>query len=440
MLAVLLACTRAETEESRPGSSPAAVSSTPAAASDALPALLPEASSARRTEPPRRCVDPAALDALVAAAARAQSDTLLVVQDGVPLVDKRFGREARGQPLDPGPIETRSLTKGIVALGVLGLIADGKVRSLDVPLSEFFPEFRDGPRATITLRHVLTHTTGLRHATTDADALNAEADRLAYARSLPVVEPPGSTFSYSNEACQLLSGVFPAAAGEPVDSYVARRIFAPLGIAEAPWKRDRSGTPQTYYGVALRARDLAKIGQLLLDEGVFEGRRVLPAELTRLLFLPSDRFGGYGLGFWLDPPVVQTRARVDVLVHDRLLAPHVAEALAPLDGRRFDSGETYFAALGDRVDASTVARLRALHRAGKAQLEPVHERAFALFGIGGLGQRLDVYPAARLVAVRQHTRRPGDDAREGLVTFRSMPALTLPLTRGCSAAVPAPKN
>lgn len=415
------------------------VSAAPAATSSGAPFPATVASSTPPAAPPRRCVDHAALDALVAAAERAQSDTLLVVQDGVPLVDKQFREDARGRPIDPGPIETRSLTKGIVALGVLALIADGKVRSLDTPLSELFPEFREGPRAAITLRHVLTHTTGLRHAKTDADALNAQADRLAYARSLPVVEAPGTKFSYSNEACQLLAGVFPAAAGEPVDSYVAKRIFAPLGISEVPWKRDRSGTPQTYYGVALRARDLAKIGQLLLDEGVFEGRRVLPAELTRLLFLPSERFAGYSLGFWLDPPVVQTRARVDALVHDRLLAPRAADALTPLDGLHFDSGEAYFAALGGRVDPGTLTRLRALHRAGKAQLEPVHERAFALFGIGGLGQRLDVYPDARLVVVRQHIRRPGDDAREGLVTFRSMPSLTLPLARGCDP-VPAPKN
>ena len=204
-------------------------------------------------QPAEVLVDGSALDRLSAAAQRAQSDSLIVIKDHRLVLNRRFGSA-------PGPIETRSATKGIAALAVLALIADGKIRSLEEPLATFFPEFGSGAKRDITLRQVMSHSSGLRHATTDADALNAQSDRLAYARALPVSTPPGTAFSYSNEATQLLTGVIATAAGEATESYVKRRLFEPLGIVNFNWKRDRAGTVQTYYGLELEAEDLARIG------------------------------------------------------------------------------------------------------------------------------------------------------------------------------------
>jgi hypothetical protein len=80
--------------------------------------------------------------------------------------------------------------------------------------------------------------------------------------------------------------------------------------------------------------------------------------------------------------------------------------------------------------------LRALHRAGKAPLQVLRESSLAAFAIGGLGQRLEIYPKARVVAVRQHRRRPGDNqrAQEDLVTFRKMQWLMQPVLRPCKAS------
>lgn len=376
-------------------------------------------------KPAEVLVDGPALDRLSAAAQRAQSDSLIVIKDHRLVLNRRFGSA-------PGPIETRSATKGIAALAVLALIADGKIRSLEEPLATFFPEFGSGAKREITLRQVMNHSSGLRHATTDADALNAQSDRLAYARSLPVSTPPGTAFSYSNEATQLLTGVIATASGEATESYVKRRLFEPLGIVNFNWKRDRAGTVQTYYGLELEAEDLARIGLLLADGGLFEGKRVLPAALVSQLFMPSERYGGYGLCFWLDPPVIQDEARIKAFTGPKAIK---AGRLESLSGQRFDSGELYFAEV-EKLLAGETLGLRALHRAGKAPLQVLREPSLAAFAIGGLGQRLEVYPKAGVVAVRQHRRRPGDKQRdqEDLVTFRKMQWLMQAVLRPCKGS------
>lgn len=299
-------------------------------------------------------VDGAAVDALIRGARASDSDALLVVKDGRVLVERTFGRPK-------GLIETRSMTKSLAALAVVALVADGAIRSLDAPLSTWFPEFATGDKASITLRHVLTHTSGLAHGS-DADALGAALDRAAYARSRAVVSTPGSRFSYSNEATQLLAPIIAHASGVPADVFVRERLFEPLGITDHAWARDRSGAPQTYYGARLHARDLTTIGLLLLDGGAWRGQQLLPPDRVAAISRPSAANPHYGLLFWL------------------------------------------------RHQGS---------RTAMGHLEPPKGPQIGYFAVGGLGQRLAIYPASRLVAVRQHRRRGRDPGYEKRVTWNA---------------------
>ncbi len=379
-----------------------------------------KAGTLARAAPEDVGLDGRVIDELIDGAERAQSDTLIVIRDNAVVIDRRWSK-------DKTPIETRSVTKGIAALAILALVAEGAIESLDVKLSTFFPEFATPPKSAITLRHVLSHTSGLSHAKTDAKALNSQADRTAYARALRATDPPGKVFSYSNEATQLLSAIIEQRAKEPADRYVKRTIFDNLGITDFTWKKDRAGNVQTYYGLSLHADDFAKLGRLILDEGVFEGRRILPAHLMTQLFMPSERYGGYGLCFWLDPAVTQ-RAELRSKLH--IVGFDVA-TLAALDERRFASSEHYFEAVKSLLEPTTYARLRTLHRERRGPLETSPGPARALISLGGLGQRLEVHPQERLIAVRQHRRQPGDDSREDLVTFRAMQELLFRLPARC---------
>jgi CubicO group peptidase (beta-lactamase class C family) len=185
-----------------------------------------------------------ALTALVDAAERTDSDALLVLRGDRVVVARTFGHPTR-------PLELMSVTKGFVGLAIGFLVEEGKIASLDLPLSTWLPEWRDEkkePRkARVTLRHVLTHTSGLAHKPA-AGELNKQRDRVAYVRDLPIETEPGEVFSYNNEAIQLLSVVVASAAGEPVDTYLKRKLFEPLGTRDSSGTATSRATPRRHGG------------------------------------------------------------------------------------------------------------------------------------------------------------------------------------------------
>jgi CubicO group peptidase (beta-lactamase class C family) len=229
---------------------------------------LPEAGFLPRARPTEVGLEHAALDHLVVGAEETASSSLLAARDGRLVAERYFGQV-------PGPIEQMSITKSVASLAVGMLIGDGSIPSVDAPLSTWFPEWAAGPKARVTLRHVLTHTSGLSHEVVP-ETLYRHKDRLTYVRALPITEEPGTTFSYNNEACQLLAGVVRSAAGQPVSEFMERRLFSRMGIT-AHWLTDESGTVDTFGGLVLDPRALLRMGQLMLARGAWKGQQLVPA-------------------------------------------------------------------------------------------------------------------------------------------------------------------
>ena len=362
-------------------------------------------------------VDGASLDVLIGEAERTKSDSLLVLVDGQVVAERYFGARR-------GPIETMSVTKSMTALAISLLLESKKIGSLDAPLSTWLPEFKSGKKAAVTLRHVLTQSSGLAHGK-DARAFNGQKDRTAYARRAAVVDEPGSLFSYNNEATQLLSVVVEQAAGKPVDAFLDERLFRPLGIRGWQWDRDAGQNVQTYYGLALQARDLARIGQLLLDEGRFQGKQLLAPESVRALHTPSDRSPFYGLLWWL---------RYERTVHEIDLGKAGADFVLPKDlvtplvGRKFSSSEALWLELGSRLSAPEREHLSAWVASGGKLSSERPDHAIGFYADGSLGQRLAVFPESKLVVVRQRRRRPRAEESEAL-SFPSMLKLASALVR-----------
>lgn len=197
-----------------------------------------------------------ALDLLIGEAAVRDTDALLILKDGKVVCERYFGRK-------PDPCYLMSVTKFFAAIAVAMLHDEGKIPSLDAPLSTWFPEWAEGEKAKVTLRHVLTHTSGIEHAER-ADTLNQQKDRLAYVRQARLAKPPGDEWSYNNDAIMLLSGVIAQAAGKQADDYLKEKLFGPLGIKDWTWQRDDAGNAITYAQLRMTARDLARVGQWIL--------------------------------------------------------------------------------------------------------------------------------------------------------------------------------
>lgn len=322
----------------------------PAAAQEFFPRAEPEAVGVER----------AALAALVAEAQNTHSNALLVIKDGRVIAERYFGHPIKQ------PLRINSVTKSIVSLAIGQLIEDGKIPSLNTPVSRWFPEWSGGQKAKITLRHILTHTSGLFHEESAAK-LYQQPDVVGYARGLPVVDEPGKSFSYSNEAAALIPGIVLAASGKLLDIYLRDRLFKPLGIADYNWDRDVAGNVMAYGGLWLFPRDLARIGQLMLDSGRWNGKQLVPAAWVRACTSPARAdLPDYGLYWWL--------------YHDRTNSP---------------------------------------------------PKVAGFGGDGWLGQYLVVYPEQHLVAVRLHAVESSNDEREnqkyGFPAFRALVfALTQP--------------
>lgn len=364
-----------------------------------------------------------ALGALIASAAATDSDALLVIRGDRTVVARAFGHAQQ-------PLELMSVTKGFGALAIGFLVDEGKITSLDTPMSMWLPEWKkDAKKSRVTLRHVLTHTSGLAHKRFAKELMN-QRDRVAYVRALPLETEPGQVFSYSNEATQLLSVVITSAAGEPIDSYLRRRLFEPLGIERFDWARDQAGNAAISWGLALSAVDLAKVGVMLRDGGSYRGKRVVAETWTREMLAPTDVAKWHGLLTWLvydGPWQVQTPERRNRLAAEGFLA---ARDLSPLDGVKFASRAAYWMAAGALLDERERAALGAIVRDDLLPFENVDGSLVGWNFNGWLGQYLVVYPQAGLVAVRQRREPPNvrdeDNDRIGMKRFPELVRAALP--------------
>jgi CubicO group peptidase (beta-lactamase class C family) len=239
--------------------------------------------------------------------------------------DQRWGRPLGRIGFGPDTLhDLRSATKTVVALLVGIAVGQGKLEGVDEPVTRFFPDYADlrGPeRDRIRLRHLLTMTAGLGwdEITPYTDPANSERrmsaapDPYRYALEQPVVAPPGERFTYSGGSTALLAAVVQKATGRPLDAFAREALLEPLGVSEADWIRYPSGQGDAVAasGLRLRPRDMAKIGQLFLSGGVWNGRRVVPSAWLEAAVSPQISAASpgafYGYQTWLGRSLVAGR-------------------------------------------------------------------------------------------------------------------------------------
>lgn len=148
------------------------------------------------------------------------------------------------------------------------MLKQGKLSSIDVPISTLLPQLASDPKGAITLRNLLTHSSGMKDARTEKDKTLDEYERnddyLVYTLRLPMVSVAGEKFYYNNAGVMLLSAALEKAAGQPLHLYLNQNLFAPLDIRSAKWMFNKTGRCPFFYGLTTNAENLAKIGQMIL--------------------------------------------------------------------------------------------------------------------------------------------------------------------------------
>ncbi|WP_244485187.1 serine hydrolase domain-containing protein [Bradyrhizobium tropiciagri] len=206
----------------------------------------------------------------------------------------------------------KSVSKSVASLAVGIAIDRGLIRSINEPIFSFFPELSDlrsPDKDRIQLVHALTMSMGLAwvEATpatgddNDEVRMHQASDPCRYVLGLSATGEPGQQFLYNTGALTLVSAIIRKATGHPLDEFARTELFEPLGITAFEWSRVK-GDSDAGGGLRLRPRDMAKIGQLVLAGGRWNGRQIVPKAWietsTQSKLKASDR-QSYGYLWWL---------------------------------------------------------------------------------------------------------------------------------------------
>ena len=209
-----------------------------------------------------------------------------------------------------------SIAKSIVSILTGVAIKEGYIHSLDQPVSDFLPQFKIGDKSKIKLKDLLTMTSGtnwdegyssLLSSTTEA---YYGTDLLSLISDVNVVNEPGTLWRYKSADTETMGLVLEKATGKNLSKFASEKLWKPIGaVRPALWSLDEKlGDEKAYCCFNSNARDFAKIGQLYLDSGKWNGNEIIPIDYYLNSIQPvnvKDEDGNdcnyYGYYWWLLP-------------------------------------------------------------------------------------------------------------------------------------------
>lgn len=212
------------------------------------------------------------------------------------------------------PVNSFSMAKSINAILIGCALKEGLIKNVDQPVGDFIPEFRSGAKAKITIRHLLTMSSGIDFKEEYASPLAwpAEAyygdDVNGITVNAEVAAVPGKTWYYKGGDSQLLGIILKKATGKNVAEYAAEKLWKPIGAEDkAYWSLDRvDGMEKVSCCFYTNARDYARIARLYMHNGNWNGEQIVDTAYVKESVTPAplvDRAGNknekYGFQWWL---------------------------------------------------------------------------------------------------------------------------------------------
>ncbi len=209
-----------------------------------------------------------------------------------------------------------SMTKSIISLLIGCAIDEGYIKNLDQPVADFIPEYKNGTNDKLTIRQVLTMSSGLNWDESYSNPFSITTKSYygnnlkSLINNLRVVEKSGVQFKYLSGNTQLLAFVLEKATGKKVSDYASEKIWIPIGACNsALWSLDKNnGDEKAYCCFNSDARDFARIGQLILNKGNWRGKQLVSSKYIKETTSPAswlkDETGKkqldyYGYHWWL---------------------------------------------------------------------------------------------------------------------------------------------
>jgi CubicO group peptidase (beta-lactamase class C family) len=236
---------------------------------------------------------------------------LLVIKNGYLVAEGYFHGGSAGQATRIQSA-TKSYTSALVGIA----LEQGCLTSVDQKMMEFFPDLanqvKDPRKNEITIRQMLQMRAGYpwEESTPELFDLLYHGFRPSNLVDVPLARDPGSDFDYSNLTSHLVGVIVARACGTDLKSFAQEHLFGPLEVELVDWITDWEGNYNGHADMHFTARDMAKFGQLYLDEGQYRGEQLIPAEWVResLEIYSQDAWGfrvgrnwrdnGYGYQWW----------------------------------------------------------------------------------------------------------------------------------------------
>ena len=252
-----------------------------------------------RSSPERHGVSPALIYEMLAALEnepKANIHSLLVLKDGEVIVE--CSREGYSVNI---PHQAYSMSKSLTGIAIGFLVEEGKL-STDTLLTDIFPEYtvKDKKFKTMTVEHLLTMQSGVSFSEAGA-VTETEWTRAFFNSKLDFT--PGTKFAYNSMNSYILSRIVRRISGLQLTEFLTEHLFAPLGIRNGFWEVSPEGIEKGGWGAYLSVESFAKIGLMMMSDGLFEGEYVLSKDwINRSLAThgkPAKDTGGFNYGYHL---------------------------------------------------------------------------------------------------------------------------------------------
>ncbi len=256
-------------------------------------------------QPGQRALPPQALDSAWTYAQATGTDALVVAYDGVIQLE-RYGAGVDQNTL----FQSQSLHKGLTAVMLGAAIATGAIPTAATPAATYLTEWQnDATKNKATLADLAYMQGGLQRPPYSNTPF-APGAQLFFSGKLaervlntPFVAEPGQVYIWSNASTQALAIAIERAAGQPWAELVASTIWQPMGGGEAYVQLDRpGGTAQAFCCLVSNARNWLRLGELLRNDGVIGGQRVLPEGWVQMMTRGGDQNPNYGMQLWVNEP------------------------------------------------------------------------------------------------------------------------------------------
>lgn len=234
---------------------------------------------------------------------KTRTSSLIIIKDNK-LIFEQYWKDHCTSSL----MNSFSMAKGILSILVGCAINDGYLQSENQLISSVFPQYKNSRFGKfLTFRHLMTMQAGLDwkeeyHHPFAPNSKQYFIDDLAkQALETELKEMPGEKYEYQSGAAQLLGLALKKATGMELATYLSEKIWKPLGMEfPAKWSIDEKGMEKAFCCIHATARDFAKIGQLILQEGNWQGKQLINKDYCKRMLTPTSANDAYCYNIWAD--------------------------------------------------------------------------------------------------------------------------------------------